>query len=46
VLVATSAVALLVRPYGLRRLTYLFLLALWALLLFFLVLYWLGRTIA
>jgi len=42
VLVAASAVALLVRPYGLRRLTYLFLLALWALLLFSLVLYWLG----
>jgi len=42
VLAVASLVALLVRPYGLRRLVYLSLLAIWALLLFSLVLYWFG----
>jgi len=37
-----SLVAILARPYGLRRVIYVSLLALWILLLFSLVLYWLG----
>ena len=36
-----TAVAFLSRYYGLRRLVYIALLAIWALLLFSLVLYWL-----
>ena len=39
-----SLVALLVRPYGLRRVVYLSLLALWVLLLFSLVLCWLAPS--